>query len=89
LEKKNFSPKDLYATVLGEVLLVPTPVLEAVIEVVIGVNVDDSKLVMMELEELLVDPILVVVAVVEPADTVVPLELVPVDTDDVDDVDPL
>jgi hypothetical protein len=84
-KKKNFSPKDLYATVLDEVLLVPTPVLETVIQVVIDVGVDEDNRVMMELEELLVDPILVVAAVVEPDDTVVPLELVPVDTDDVDE----
>ncbi len=63
--------------------------LETVIQVVIDVGVDEGKRVMMELEELVVDPILVVAAVVEPDDAVVPLELVLVDTDDVDDVDPL
>ncbi|CAF4764880.1 unnamed protein product, partial [Rotaria magnacalcarata] len=43
---------------------------------------------MMEFEELLVDSILVVATIAEPDDTVVPGELLPVDTDDVDGADP-
>ncbi|CAF1382081.1 unnamed protein product [Rotaria magnacalcarata] len=87
--RKKFSPKDLYTVVLDELLVVPVPALKTVIEVVIRVAVDDSKLVMMEVEELLVDSILVVATIAEPDDTVVPGELLPVDTDDVDGADPL
>ncbi len=71
-------------TVPDKVLLIPTAVLGTILETPAAVVVDDSKLVMMMLEELLVDRV-----VVEPDDTEVRLEVLPVDVVDIEEFDPL
>ncbi len=68
---------------LEEVFVFPTPVLETVIEGVADVAADDSMLEVMVLEVLLNG------LVVELNDMLVPLEILLVDTIDVNDVDPL
>ncbi len=58
---------------LGKLLVLPTPVVETVIEVVTVVAVDGCNVVMIELEVLLVD--LIVTIVVEPDDVIAPLDV--------------
>ncbi len=68
---------------LDKVFIFRTPVLETVIGGVADVAADDSKLEVMVLEVLLNG------LVVEPDDMLVPLEILLVDTVDVNNVDPL
>ncbi len=68
---------------LDKVFIFPTPVIETVIGGVADVAADDSKLEVMVLEVLLNG------LVVVPDDMLVPLEILLVDTVDVNNVDPL
>jgi hypothetical protein len=77
----NLSAKDGYVAALDEVFLFPTAAL--VIEGVTEVAADDSRLEIMVLEVLLNG------LVVEPNELVVLLEILLVDTIDVNAVDPL
>ncbi len=67
---------------LGGLLVLPTRVVETVIEVITVVAVDGCNVVMIEREVLLVD--LIVTVVVEPDDAIVPLDVLWLDVDDVD-----
>ncbi len=58
---------------LGNVLLLPTPIVEKTVEVVTGVSVDSCNVVMIDLDALLVDPIVTVA--VEPDDVTAPLDV--------------
>jgi hypothetical protein len=58
---------------LGGLLVLPTRVVETVIEVITVVAVDGCNVVMIEREVLLVD--LIVTVVVEPDDAIVPLDV--------------
>jgi hypothetical protein len=58
---------------LGGALLLPTPIVETVVEVVTGVAVNSCDVVMTGIEVLLVDPIVTIV--VEPDDAVAPLDV--------------
>ncbi len=58
---------------LGNALLLPTPIVETAIEVVTDVTVDSCNVVLTDVEVLLVDP--TVTVVVETDDAIAPLDV--------------